>query len=87
MSLKFIVIFLGLAIALMPHLGFPEDMRRIFFTSAGLLIATAVFFAQTKFCAVCKEIISDVYKKKEKKEAEQKRVSEIITLSKQKSSI
>ena len=75
MSLKFIVIFLGLCIAIMPHLGFPEEFRKYFFTSVGLLVATLVFFAQTKFCAVCQEIIQDVYKKKSTKKEDKKDVN------------
>jgi len=56
------IIGLAILVALMPHLGFPSVFDSVFYTVAGLIIATSLYSSKKTYCSSCKRLINNEQK-------------------------
>lgn len=56
-SLRSIIIVLGVLVAVMPHLGFPDSYDKVFFFLTGVFISLVIYFSQTNYCNTCGSLI------------------------------
>jgi hypothetical protein len=59
MTKQSIAIALALIVAIMPFLGFPSEMRDLFYTAAGIIIAGLVHLSAIAYCSACREKIEN----------------------------
>lgn len=71
MTKQSIAIALALIVAIMPFLGFPSEMNDIYYTAAGIIIASLVHLSSIKYCHVCKNKIDNGDKEEERNESEE----------------
>jgi len=53
------IIGLAVLVALMPHLGFPSVFDNIFYTVAGIIIATSLYSSKKTYCNNCKNLVNE----------------------------
>lgn len=53
------IILLGIAVAILPVLGFPAFFRDFLFVIFGLAIASLAYLSSVLYCANCKKLIDE----------------------------
>lgn len=59
MTKKSIAIALALIVAVMPFLGFSGEIKDLYYTVAGVLVASLIHLSSVAYCNVCKSKIDN----------------------------
>lgn len=61
MTKKTIAVLLSFSIAVMPFLGFPEEIDRYFYLVAGLIVAGLVELVSIQYCSKCGQLCAPTH--------------------------
>lgn len=68
MSPRTAILILAIFVILMPFLGFPEEIKTIFFVVAGFIIVALTYFQTPLYCAHCGELLDAKDRHEEKQQ-------------------
>ena len=71
MTKRSIAISLALIVAIMPFLGFSTDIKELYYTAAGVIIAALIHLSSIHYCGACREKIENGEHDKENEESEE----------------